>query len=295
MTRFPYALLVVVCCVRNAYALPPDESPIVLTDVSYYGDQAPDDYARERCRLDMWYPQGQTGYATVVWFHGGGLKEGDRHSGELVARRFTAAGIAVVLADYRLSPRAQCPAYIDDAAAAVAWTIRNIGRYGGDPARVFVSGHSAGGYLTAMVGLDKTYLAKHSLEPRQLAGLLPVSGQMITHSTIRTERKMPETTPLIDAWAPAYHAAKESPPCLCIVGDHDLPARMEENLYCAAAFQAAGNERFRCQVFPGRDHGTIMSRVADADDAVADAMIGFIRAHSQRPRPDSAAPVAAPR
>ena len=273
MIRLLYAVMFVACCLRLADADAPDEKVVVVADVSYYGGAGSGRLRRSRCRLDIWYPKDQADFPTLVWFHGGGLKEGDRRSGDPVARRLTAAGIAVVLVDYRLSPQARCPAYMEDAAAAVAWTVQNIGRYGGDPRSVFVSGHSAGGYLTAMVGLDKSYLARHEIATSQLAGLLPVSGQMITHSTIRSERSMPETTPLIDAWAPAFHAAKESPPCLCIVGDNDLPARMEENVYCAAAFKAAGNEQFQCQVFPGRDHGTIMSRIEDADDAVADAMI----------------------
>jgi acetyl esterase/lipase len=251
-------------------------------DIAYYAEQPPDEYARGRCKLDVLSPKDQTNFATLVWFHGGGLKDGDRRSGDPIARRFNAEGIAVVLVDYRLSPRATCPAYIDDAAAAVAWTIKNIARYGGDPRRVFVSGHSAGGFLTAMVGLDRRYLGKHGVTPDQLAGLLPVSGQMVTHSAIREERQVPATTPLVDVLAPAYHAAKDSPPCLCIVGDNDLPARMEENVYCAAVFKAAGNQHFQCQVFQGRDHSTIISGILEPDDQVAATMIRFVQAHSER-------------
>lgn len=83
--------------------------------------------------------------------------------------------------NYRLSPRATHPAYIDDAAAAVAWVMKHIGEYGGDPTRVYVAGHSAGGYLTLMVGLDKAYLARYGEDADRLAGLFPVSGQTNTH------------------------------------------------------------------------------------------------------------------
>ena len=248
-----------------------------MADVPYYGDAPPDDYARSRCRLDVCYPGDKQDYATIVWFHGGALRAGSRETGTSLATRFTQAGVAVVLVDYRLSPQAQCPAYIEDAAAAVAWTIKNIRKYQGDPQQVFVSGHSAGGYLTAMVGLDKSYLARHELSINDLAGLLPVSGQMITHSTIRDERGISELTPLIDRFAPSYYASKDTPPCLCIVGDQDLPARLEENLYAAAAFKAAGHTRFRCLIFRNRDHGTIISHVAAAGDEVAQAMLEFVR------------------
>lgn len=71
---------------------------------------------------------------------------------------FMNQGFAVVAVNYRLSPKAQNPAYTEDAAAAVAWAYKHIEEYGGSPRRVFVTGHSAGGYLTLMVGLDKSYL-----------------------------------------------------------------------------------------------------------------------------------------
>lgn len=249
---------------------------VTVADIAYYGEQAPDDYARSRCKLDVKYPKDGHGYTTLVWFHGGGLKEGDRRAGDDLAKRLNQSGIAVVLVDYRLSPRAKCPAYIEDAAASVAWVLKNIASYGGDPQRVFVGGHSAGGYLTAMVGLDATYLGRHGLVPKQLAGSLPVSGQMFTHFTIREERQIPATTPLIDALAPAHYATKETPPTLCMVGDQDLPTRMEENVYCAAAYKAAGNERFRCQIFAGRDHNTLMTHVLEPDDEVVRAMLAFM-------------------
>ncbi len=250
---------------------------VKVESIPYYGESSPDDYARERCKLDVWYPKGARNYPTVVWLHGGGLQSGDRHSGEQVAQRLTADGIAVVLVDYRLSPQARCPAYIEDAAAAVAWTIKNIARYEGDPARVFVSGHSAGGYLTAMVGLDQSFLARHDISTRQLAGLLPVSGQMITHTAIREERGISTHTPIIDSLAPAYHAAKQTPRCLCIVGDNDLPARLEENTYATAAFKATGNESFSCMIFRQRDHTTIVSEIGRSDDVVARAMLAFVK------------------
>ncbi len=264
------------CLVACTMAIAADES-IQETDIAYYGDAPPDSYARSRCRLDVLAPTDQPNFATIVWFHGGGLRVGNRHTGGNVAKRFNAEGIGIVLVDYRLSPKATCPAYIEDAAAAVAWTVKNIQRFGGEPNKVFVAGHSAGGYLTAMVGLAPSYLAKHGIATSQLAGLIPISGQMITHSTIRDERGISERRPIIDAFAPAYYAAKKTPHCLCIVGDQDLPARLEENTYATAAFKAFGNTKFTCHVFHRRDHATIVSRILQRDDEVAAAMAAFIQ------------------
>ena len=78
-------------------------------------------------------------------------------------------GVALVAASYRLAPKAQPPAYLEDSAAAVAWVIKNIERYGGDPKKVFVSGHSAGAYLATMIAMDPKWLAEHQLSNQSLA------------------------------------------------------------------------------------------------------------------------------
>ena len=104
----------------------------------------------------------------------------------------------VVGVNYRLYPKVKAPGYIEDAAAAVAWVFKNIGSYGGDPGSIFVSGHSAGGYLASMVGFDKSYLAKYDIDAYQIAGLIPFSGHTITHFTVREERGIEGTQPVID-------------------------------------------------------------------------------------------------
>ncbi|MEM7013131.1 MAG: alpha/beta hydrolase fold domain-containing protein, partial [Verrucomicrobiota bacterium] len=125
-----------------------------------------DEYREMRCKLDVYYPTHAKEYSTVIWFHGGGISKG----GRTVPTPLRNKGVAVVTADYRLSPKVEAPEYIKDAATAVAWTINNIANYGGDPSRVFVSGHSAGGYLASMVGLDPQYLAELDLETEDIAG-----------------------------------------------------------------------------------------------------------------------------
>ena len=253
----------------------------VASNLSYLPEPVADDYARSQCRLDVYTPKGKSDFATIVWFHGGGLKGGTRQKGLKFAERFTKEGIAVVLVSYRLSPKVKHPVYIEDAAAAVAWTVRNIEKYKGNPKNVFVSGHSAGGYLTAIIGLDGKYLSKHNLSPDRLAGYMPIAGQMITHSTIREEREISKSRPLIDKYAPAYHVRKDARPFLCLVGSNDLPTRAEENLYFEAAMKAAGHKSTRCLVVEGRNHGSIAGRFDQEDDEVALSMIRFVKEKSK--------------
>jgi len=211
------------------------------------------EYMQERCRLDVYHPVGKEGYPTIVWFHGGGLKAGNRS----VPAALKNKGVAVVSVNYRLHPKVKSPVYIEDAAAAVAWTIKNIAKYGGSPSRIFVSGHSAGGYLTSMIGLDKRWLAKHDINADQLAGLIPYSGHTITHFTVRSERGIGGKQPIIDDMAPLYHVRKDCPPLLLITGGRGLEmlGRYEENAYMWRMMQVVGHPDTTILELDGYNHG----------------------------------------
>ncbi len=224
-------------------------------NISYY-DQAisdTDEYISSRCVLDLYYPKDSTDFATVVWFHGGGLKAGEKE----IPHRLKKMGIAVVGVNYRLYPNVGAPKYIEDAAAAVAWTFKNIEKYGGDPSKIFISGHSAGGYLASMVGLDKKYLATHNIDANQIAGLVPFSGHTITHFTVREERGIPGTQPIVDDMAPLFHVRADAPPLLMITGNRELEllGRYEENAYMMRMMKIAGHQDTRIFELDGYGHG----------------------------------------
>ncbi|UCD50189.1 MAG: glycoside hydrolase family 97 catalytic domain-containing protein [Phycisphaerales bacterium] len=256
------------------------KSITVSSDIAYKAEGTLTAYETERCKLDLYLPEGSKDFPTLLWFHGGGIQAGSKSDPMTVgiARWFAERGIAVALPNYRLSPKAQYPACLDDAAASVAWLFRNIEAYRGDPKKIYVSGHSAGGYLTAMIGLDVRYLQRYGLDTEIVAGLIPVSGQMITHSTVREERGIPRTRPIIDEAAPLYHVRSDAPRTLCICGGNDLPIRAEENRLFVAALKAAGHERVDYLEVPGRDHGTIVSQIPEPGDVVAQAVMAFIEA-----------------
>ena len=128
-------------------------------NIHYYDEKTnkSDAYINERCVLDIYIPKNVKNFPTVIWFHGGGLTGGEKEIPEGLKNK----GIAVIGVNYRLSPKVNAPKYIEDAAAATAWVFKNIKNYGGSEDLVFISGHSAGGYLAIMVGLNKMYLNKY--------------------------------------------------------------------------------------------------------------------------------------
>ena len=203
----------------------------LLENIGYYDQetQNSDDYIKERCKLDVYYPRDTVNVPTVVWFHGGGLEFGSKHIPEGLKEK----GIIVVTVNYRLHPKVKNPVYIEDAAAAVAWTVRNISDYNGNSDKVYVTGHSAGGYLASMVTMDKSYLEKHGIDADKLAGSIPFSGHTITHFTVRKEQGIEGTQPIIDKYAPLFYVRKDSPPMLLITGNREMEllGRYEENAY----------------------------------------------------------------
>lgn len=222
-------------------------------DIAYRNDPQPTGYMKARCRLDVYYPTDRKGFSTVVWFHGGGLKSGNRE----VPEELMGQGVAVIAVNYRLHPQVKSPAYIEDAAAAVAWTFANIEQYGGSRDRIFVSGHSAGGYLTSMVGLDKRWLKVHDIDANEIAGLIPYSGHTITHFTVRAERGIDGKQPIVDDMAPLFHVRKDAPPLLLITGDRELEllGRYEENAYLWRMMQVVGHKQTTIHELDGYSHG----------------------------------------
>jgi len=261
--RFPsatciYGLFLIFAIATSAESAEEPTDYSIEENILYRGETSDGltDYIKERCRLDLYYPKQTSNFPTVVYFHGGGLTTGEKYIPEKLKNQ----KIAIATVNYRLSPKVECSVCIDDAAASIAWIFKNIARYGGNPALVFVSGHSAGGYLTSMVGLDKSYLAKYGIDANRIAGLIPFSGHTITHFTIRAGRGIPGTQPVIDELAPLYHVRKDAPPLVLITGDREIEmlGRYEENAYLMRMMKVVGHPHTMLYECPGFNHGTMV-------------------------------------
>lgn len=249
MKRILLIMFVMISCIslyaqeKAGYDLQKDIDYRVISDA----------YAQERCKLDIYYPKNVKGFATVVWFHGGGLSGGNK----FIPEELKNAGLAVIAVNYRLLPKATLVECIDDAAAAVAWAFREIEKYGGDKRKIFVSGHSAGGYLTGMIGLDKKWLDAYNVNADLIAGLIPFSGHAISHFAYRQSLGMKDSQPSIDEFAPIYYVRSDAPPLVIVSGDRELEmlGRYEENAYFWRMMKVAGHKQTYLYELDGYNHG----------------------------------------
>lgn len=221
-------------------------------EILYRG--APDSYTEKMCRLDVAYEEGAEGRPVIIWFHGGGLTSGWRHIPETLLRD----GAVVVGVGYRFVTEVSIPETLDDAAASVSWVFENIEKYGGDLSKIYLAGHSAGGYIVNMLGLNKEYLAKYAIDPdKQIKALVPYSGQVITHFAQRRKQGLGDLTPTIDHLAPLYYVRGDAAPMLVISGDREIElfGRYEENAYFVRMLKLNGHKDVIFHELDGFDHG----------------------------------------
>ena len=107
--------------------------------------------------------------------------------------------------------------------------------------------------------MDKSYLAKYSIDPMEIAGLISFSGQAITHFTIRKEQGIKSTQPTIDKYAPIYYVREYTPPILLITGDREMEllGRYEENAYFLRMMKLNRNKNIRLYELQGFNHSVI--------------------------------------
>ena len=252
MKRFTIALLFVLVSLS---ALGQDVRYVLDKDIPYSTKK--DDYSKKRLKLDIYHPKRGGDCPVLVWFHGGGLTGGNKSIPEALKNQ----GLVVVAVNYRLLPAVTVRDAIDDAAEAVAWSFRNISHYGGTPSRIYVSGHSAGGYLTMMLGFDKEYLAKYGADADAIAALLPLSGQTISHFAYRDMNGMSALQPLVDEYAPLYWVRGDCPPIVLVTGDRDdeLYGRYEENAYLWRMLKLCGHPSVSLIEHKGTNHNTMLA------------------------------------
>ncbi|WKN33855.1 alpha/beta hydrolase [Porifericola rhodea] len=257
----------------------PDLSGIkTVYNLPYKSGQQLSAYEKERAYLDLYLPEGQSDFPVLVWLHGGGLKINSKDSLEsrIVGIRMAKEGVGVAIINYRLSPEGQYPDYIEDVAAATAWVHQHIKEYQGNPEKLYLGGHSAGGYLAAIATLDASYLQAYDMQPGTLEGIICISGQMDSHNTVKEEKGIAAEEKIIDASAPLYHTATDVPPFLILYADDDIPGRGAINEEFARAMKKAGH-KLKIKELKNKDHLSIVMEIMEPKDATARQMLSFIK------------------
>ena len=222
-----------------------------VNDIAY--SKKTDAYSLERLKLDVYYPEGVKDCPVIVWFHGGGLEAGSKE----IPWKLKEKGLVVVGVNYRLLPKVTVKETLDDAAEAVAWVFKNIASYNGDPKKMVVTGHSAGGYISMMLCLDKKWLANYGADADDVMLYVPFSGQAITHYNVRKMQGIPPLQPTIDEYAPLYWVRKDCPPLVLICGDRELElyGRYDENQYLERMMKLVGHQHTYLYEIDGHGHG----------------------------------------
>lgn len=257
-----------------------------VPDLAYYDGTDADPV---RHKLDLYLPKGHKDFPVLMFVHGGAWRSGKKDLYAPLGKVFAKNGIGTVVINYRLTKKAkepgkeaeaQHPAHIEDVARAFAWTHRNIAKYGGKPDQIFISGHSAGGHLVALLATDQRYLKAHKLAISDIKGVLPLSGVYdIQLSGPFFQEVFGKDK---DGWktaSPLAHVNGKHPPMLVIYAEKDYVSldTMAEQ-FCAAL------KKCDCDAgvmkIANRDHITIIVQVANETDVTTQAMLGFIAKHA---------------
>lgn len=234
-------------------------------------------------KLDVYQPTGERSSLPVfIFLHGGGFREGDRAHYGYVAKPLAANGIVTVVASYRLLPGSRYPDQLDDTRRVVAWVHEHIARYGGDPARIYLGGHSAGAMLTAQACASTAWLSALSIPATALRGCAPVSGSYDLESRTSdyvVDARRAEASPLRHIVAPA-------PRWVIAVGSNEAstpPIRPEDSETFGARLREK-HARADVLVLDGLDHSQTVAAFGDEGSPLVRAILEMIR---QTARPGS--------
>jgi acetyl esterase/lipase len=242
-----------------------------------------------RQQLDIWAPAGtasDAGLPVVIFFYGGGWHSGARGDYGFAARALAGEGFIAVIPDYRLVPQGRWPDFLEDGAAAVAWVRANAARHGGDPDRIALAGHSAGGYIAAMLALDGKWLRAAGSDPSVIRGVATLAAPLDFLPLEKggsADKAMGHVRPA-DSTQPIHFARGDAPPLWLATGDDDTVVRPRNSRNLHAAVMAAGGQA-AVRRYPGMGHEGIVMALAHpfrARSSVMADMADFLRGTTAR-------------
>ena len=229
----------------------------------------------------------------IVFFHGGGWRSGGREQYGFAGRAFASQGFVTVVVGYRLGADGRFPIFMQDAAAAIRWTRANIARYGGDPTRIVLAGHSAGAHIALMSALDPHWLGDLGLgtmvQPGgairgviDLAGpadFLPFEPGGAAEAAFHHLQDKAITQPI-------HFARADAPPIWMGHGDVDTTVRPRNSQHLLRAITDAGGQA-QLHIYPGAEHADTVKPLSlyyrEDSTLLADAVAFAHRVTAQPP------------
>jgi acetyl esterase/lipase len=250
----------------------------VVKDVAYNGvkDADPDKH-----KLDLYLPKGKKDFPVLFFVHGGTWKSGDRKTYVKLGEAFAEHGIGTVIISYRLSPKVQHPAHIQDVAKAFAWTCDNIGKYGGRADQIFCMGHSAGGHLVSLLATDESYLKAEKHSFADIKGVISISGVYTIVPLGALATAFGRDAEVCKKASPINNVCEKDPPFLIIYADGDFLTLdvMAENM-------AKALREVKCDVstlkVEKRTHISIIVKMIEDGDPTQQAVLDFIKKHTEK-------------
>lgn len=211
-----------------------------------------------RQSLDVYAPVGAGRAPVVVFFYGGSWSSGRKEDYSFAASAFASAGFVCVLPDYRLFPAVRFPAFLEDCALSTAWVETNIARFGGDPSRIFLAGHSAGAYNAVMVGLDRRYLDAAGGSRAAIKGVAGLAGPYdFLPLDNRTTINVFGETPRLEATQPINFARRGLPPFFLATGADDTTVFPRNTISLAKRLHSVSVPVTE-KIYPGVGHAGIL-------------------------------------
>jgi acetyl esterase/lipase len=212
--------------------------------------------ADARQKLDVWAPRtaGKAPLPVVIFFYGGGWVDGARGDYGFAGAAFASKGFIAILPDYRLVPQARFPAFVEDGALAVKWARDHAAQYGGDPKRITLAGHSAGGYIAAMLALDSHFLRDAGVDPKTIraAALLAAPLDFYPFTEARGRDALGQW-PRPAETQPISFARRDAPPLFLAAGTADTIVRPRNSKALAARLRSLGAP-VELKLYPSKGH-----------------------------------------
>lgn len=229
--------------------------------------------ADEKQRLDLYLPaKAPTSAPIFIFIHGGGFREGDRAQYGYVARPLAASGVITIVASYRLLPHVY-PDQVEDTQLMIAWAYANARKYGGDPNRIFLGGHSAGAILSALLAVTTDWQAARKLPADVVKGAVPVSGPYDLRAGGGFVGDFLPDPATRDAASPILHIAR-TPPMVVAYGGEEAPYVEGSRSFVDAVRKHGGTPRL--VELAGATHDKTALSMADASSPVVRAALEIL-------------------